>query len=798
MRCAALTRPPRRCGLPSARRPLRPRNCLARHSLNVVSPTSTEERPGPGGAIFLSYAREDTAAAQRIADTLRAGGVEVWFDLTGLVGGDVWDAKIRRQIRECTLFMPIISASTQARAEGYFRLEWRLADQRTHLMGKSRAFLVPVCIDETRETDADAPDSFLAVQWTRLPGGATPPAFCERVQRLLAGTAIAPESASKPRGEAGAAGSALGVPSAGAARQSFRIGRFAVGAVAAVLLVAAAWWLFGRKPAGSADSIAAVSPAHPPPASATLAQEPTVKSSEAARGTRAPQVGRQENSAGAQRPGAIPAPTVEVTPASADAAAKAIAVLAFENISGDKDNEPFCDGISDELLNLLGKVPGLVVKGRTSAFSFKGQRLDDTEIGRKLGVRYVVNGSIQKVGTRVRITPRLVQAADGVVVWSDKFTEELKDIFALQDRIAGLIAQALQVKLGAALRTAQTVDPEAHRLALEGRHYASLRTPDGFARAETALTQAITRDPDFAPAHAALAEVCVMRANYAAQDGASGSEVAADVQRARLEAQRAIALDPANPDAYAALGYCDFMEARYAEAERQYQRAIELSPNQSIFFAWRAILRLGQGRLDLGVQDLERTVALDPLWPVSLANCAEALMSAGRLSESLQLAERALNMRHGVYAPALGVRARVLFVLGRTDEAVATARLLRTQLRQNPRRGADEAAIWVLQRAGLGPEAAAYAEDYFKTLPPASQQRGFALGGLGRFDEALPFLERMPASVRRRLYWDPIWDPWREDPRFRQLITKLDCVAEYEVARKVLAQIRPQPDARSK
>jgi len=118
--------------------------------LNVSPPKPIENRPVPGGAVFLSYAREDTVAAQRIADTLRAGGIEVWFDLTGLVGGDAWDGKIRRQIKECALFMPIVSANTQARTEGYFRLEWRLADQRTHLMGKSRAFLVPVCIDETR------------------------------------------------------------------------------------------------------------------------------------------------------------------------------------------------------------------------------------------------------------------------------------------------------------------------------------------------------------------------------------------------------------------------------------------------------------------------------------------------------------------------------------------------------------------------------------------------------------------------------------------------------------------------
>src|SRR5260370_29924966 len=125
----------------------------------------------PKRAVFLSYASQNAEPAQRLCNALRAAGIEVWFDRSELRGGDAWDQKIRQQIRDCTLFLPIISRSTQARAEGYFRLEWRLADQRTHLMGRSRAFLVPICVDATPEKDADVPDSFLTLQWTRLPEG---------------------------------------------------------------------------------------------------------------------------------------------------------------------------------------------------------------------------------------------------------------------------------------------------------------------------------------------------------------------------------------------------------------------------------------------------------------------------------------------------------------------------------------------------------------------------------------------------------------------------------------------------
>ena len=139
-------------------------------------------------AVFLSYASQDQGAAQRICEALRTAGIEVWFDQSELRGGDIWDQKIRRQIRECAIFIPIISANSQARLEGYFRLEWRLADQRTQLMAKSRAFLLPVCIDDTLESAAEVPESFQAVQWLRLPAGSSLAELTDRLSALLAGS----------------------------------------------------------------------------------------------------------------------------------------------------------------------------------------------------------------------------------------------------------------------------------------------------------------------------------------------------------------------------------------------------------------------------------------------------------------------------------------------------------------------------------------------------------------------------------------------------------------------------------
>ncbi len=144
-------------------------------------------------AIFLSYASQDSGAARRICDVLRAAGLEVWFDQSELRGGDAWDASIRRQIKECALFVPIISANTQSRTEGYFRLEWRLAEQRSHLMARGRPFLVPIVIDATPEAGAHVPDAFLEVQWTRLADGQCDAAFAARIRQLLSGEFASPK-----------------------------------------------------------------------------------------------------------------------------------------------------------------------------------------------------------------------------------------------------------------------------------------------------------------------------------------------------------------------------------------------------------------------------------------------------------------------------------------------------------------------------------------------------------------------------------------------------------------------------
>ena len=158
--------------------------------MSAIGPTNS---PRPTPSVFLSYASEDRPAAQAIRDGLQASGLEVWYDESGLDGGDAWDQKIRRQIRECDFFMPLISAQTEARPEGYFRREWRLAVERTHDMADDHPFLLPVVIDDTKQAGARVPDKFLSVQWMRVPGGRPTAALDDLCRRIVSGQPSAPQ-----------------------------------------------------------------------------------------------------------------------------------------------------------------------------------------------------------------------------------------------------------------------------------------------------------------------------------------------------------------------------------------------------------------------------------------------------------------------------------------------------------------------------------------------------------------------------------------------------------------------------
>ena len=212
------------------------------------------DQSNSAGAVFLSYASEDAETAARICEALRAAGVEVWFDRSELRGGDAWDLQIKKQIHDCALFLPVISAHTTARTEGYFRREWNLAKRRLLDMAEDRAFLVPVVVDETRETDARVPEEFLHLQWTRLPGGETPPAFARRVRQLL-GMDLAPVPSAKATAT-GVVEPSTRSPGSLRRRSTSLMRRFALPLIALLLVLGggAVWYIEGTSDAPTAEA----------------------------------------------------------------------------------------------------------------------------------------------------------------------------------------------------------------------------------------------------------------------------------------------------------------------------------------------------------------------------------------------------------------------------------------------------------------------------------------------------------------------------------------------------------------
>jgi TolB-like protein/Tfp pilus assembly protein PilF len=702
-------------------------------------------------AVFLSYASQDAEAAKRICAALRAAGVEVWFDQNELRGGDAWDAKIRKQIKDCALFVPLISADTNARPEGYFRLEWKLAVDRSHLLADDHPFLFPIVIGEVSDATARLPEKFREVQWTRLRLEETPGELARRVSRLLSDGV---QEAERPLRDERARDDAPTKKKKRDDRPAWLKHAWQImGLVFAVyyLLIGPIW----RR-------------THPKPE-----KRPVEEVAEAAEAVAAAQK-ISEAVLGKQ--------------AVAELTEKSVAVLAFTNLSDDKGNEYFSDGISEELLNVLAKIPGLKVSARTSAFYFKGKEVPIPEIAQKLGVAYIVEGSVRKSGNQVRITAQLIKAADGFHVWSDTFTRDLKDVFAVQDEIAGLIARNLSLKMGVtSAGSRREVNPEAHRLVLEGRHFWNLRTSEGFAKGEAAFAKAIELDPQFAQAHAGLADVIITRAIFQSYGGLNQI----DVSVARKEASQALALDPSLAEAYPSLGATLMWEGRANGAEQEFLKAFALNPNYALAHHWYSIFLEHEGRLDEALVEIDRAIQLDPLAITALSTRERYLLAAQRYPEAEVTDEQLRSLRPD-FLLNRGERALALLAVGRRDEALAAARSVVANHDLERRWKNDAEAIYVLRQTGHEAEAADHVAWLLARLPAGSYLRGMALAAGGRWDEALPFLERTPPGLQSLFFWSPVWDPWREDPHFQQLLVKLNCVEAYKVARAIQVRLIKQ------
>jgi TolB-like protein len=319
-----------------------------------------------------------------------------------------------------------------------------------------------------------------------------------------------------------------------------------------------------------------------------------------------------------------------------------LAVLPFANMSADVDNEYFCDGLAEELLNALSKIDALKVAARTSAFSFKGKNVDVGTIARTLGVTTVVDGSIRRSGNRLRISVQIVNAADGYQVWSERYDREMRDVFELQDEITLAVVAALKLKLfgeeRAAVLKRYTDNAEAYELFLKGRHHSYKYTAQGWQRAIEFFEKAIALEPDYALAYAGLA------ASRGCQWFFGILPAAQVIPQCKADNAQALAIDEGLADAYLSLSMVMFFyDWDWLGAERTFIRSIELNPNNGEALSYYALFLVFDGRVDEAMAVSRKAQALDPLAPLINMNVGWTYFAAGRPDEAAQQAAKMIE-----------------------------------------------------------------------------------------------------------------------------------------------------------
>lgn len=362
-----------------------------------------------------------------------------------------------------------------------------------------------------------------------------------------------------------------------------------------------------------------------------------------------------------------------VAKSQADAQAMAsdasIAVLPFVNMSSDKEQEYFSDGISEELLNQLARIPDLRVIARTSSFSYKGKQVKVEQIGKELNVGHVLEGSIRKSGEKVRITAQLIRTADSSHRWSQTYDRPMADIFAVQDEVSAAVVAQLKLKLLGAAPTAAVVDPRAYELRLQARALARRGNVVGHDRALELLQQALAIAPADPAAWAQLSGV------YSSQADTGGRPVAEGYRLARDAANRALAHDPAFAAAHAALGRIALNhDSDLATAARHYSRALALAPADVDTLNGAATLSRSLGRLPAAIALFEQQVVRDPGNPGLLSNLGFAYYAAGRWDEAIARQRQALELSPARLASHYDI-AMALLQKGEPQAAMADLRL---------------------------------------------------------------------------------------------------------------------------
>jgi TolB-like protein/Tfp pilus assembly protein PilF len=455
-----------------------------------------------------------------------------------------------------------------------------------------------------------------------------------------------------------------------------------------------------------------------------------------------------------------------------------IAVLPFTNLSGDPAREFFSDGMSEELLNLLARVPGLQVASRTSSFAYKGRNVDIRDVGRELGVETVLEGSVRQAGTNVRITAQLIDAETGFHLWSETYERRLEDIFLVQDEIAAAIVTKLRIELApreqalAVRDKAPTQNVQAYEYYLQGRQAWKRRGEDNLKRAIDLYQRAVALDPGFARAHAALASAYVVLPGYTKEE--------ADEERlmpmAEAAARQALSIDPKIGEAHAVLAQMNSQRGDLLDAESGFFFAISLEPNEPTPHHWYSLLLNEVGRIEEALEQAQRAQELDPTSAVIALNLGNMHLTKGNDDAALRYAKLAREL--GLGKRMYGVEAEVAMRRGQWEEA----RRLLVQQDDLPPELRPQAGRFVDAMAdpAIRPKVVAEMRSLDpKVVPQLELVHPYIQ--LGQVDLVYQILfaelDRDPGSWKKHwnltMAWSPEGVAFRKDPRFGELASRM-------------------------
>ena len=453
-------------------------------------------------------------------------------------------------------------------------------------------------------------------------------------------------------------------------------------------------------------------------------------------------------------------------------AAKAIAVLPLANMSADPENEYFADGMTEEIINALAKVPGLQVASRSSCFAFKGKQVDIREVGEKLGVGSVLEGSVRKVGNKIRITAQLINVENGYHLWSETYNRQLEDVFEIQDELSRAIVDALKLRL--ASDSDQLVVPakniEAYNLYLKARFFYHRFTEASLRKSLDAYERVLRLEPSYARAYAGMADCwCRLADDWMAPDDA--------YPRAKTAATRALEHDPHLADAYTSLGkVLGWYEWRFADAEQQLRRAVDLGPNYAeAHFAFGSVLP-AVGLLGEAISEIRKALALDPLDPGYSRWLVRFLLYSGAYSDAIAQGDKTIELGEDFFLVYLDIGSAYL---GQGDPERALHWYRSGQALEASVRSYDACIVRALARLDRRDEA----EEILARLEEESKQHyirsevlAMGYAALGNLDRAFELLERAYQTRSAGLIYfnvDPAYAPLRSDPRFADLVKRI-------------------------